>query len=387
VTVRFPAVLAAVAAGFLVAGCSSSSDGSKASSSTSRAAPATAKGAATTGSCTADDATLVCTLPTDGNYIDLDALLTEATAVDDQVSSSTTMVIAAVGGTGGNPGPTGTQDQASTPGSAGVAQTVTTIADYKTAYGTSDFYYYLGYNGTGDQEHGAAGGAATIVSSQDLNQHSICIATYSSCGTTNVVLLAGGGGGAGEWGLSCSGGHGGAGGTAVSTTESPATGAGSSGDSGHCGGADGGGGGNEGKAGAGGDGPSGASDNHAGKYGADGVGGAGGPYHTSSGPGDVMIWMNGSSTAQAGTMSGVGQSAGVGGEGEWRGTTGKDYGPGGGGGGGFGGGGGGGGGGYDFAGGGGGGGGSWAAPAAVFTTTMPTQTATTSAQVTITFYP
>ncbi len=322
---------------------------------------------------------VVCSLPSDGNYVDLATLVTEAAAVESSVKTSTTMEIAAVGGAGGSegygPSPTG-----------GVAQTYTTVANYKSTYGTTDLYYYLGSNGSGHDHPAATGGASTIVSSQDLSMDSPCISGYGSCTSTNVVLIGGGAGSDGDTGVSCDGGTGGSGGTAVATTASAATGAGASGGL-HCGGGHGGKGGDGGNGGNGGA-ATGGSDSEAGRSGQSGIGGVGGTYHTGSGPGSNTEWENGTSAAQSGVMAKVGTTQGAGGEGEWRGSGASAYGAGAGGGGGYGGGGGGAGGGFDFPGGGGGGGGSYAAGATVLApASAQTTPATSNAEILITFYP
>jgi hypothetical protein len=326
-------------------------------------------------------------MATDGNYVDLDTLLTEAQAVDSTITDDTTMVIAAFGGSGGSTGSADTQNGYGAPGEGGIAQTVMSVATYEDAYGTTDVHYYLGSNGTGSNKHGASGGASTFVSPVDLNEESPCIEGYGSCSSTNIVLLAGGGGGGGGVGDECNGGTGGHGGHANASTESTATGTGTDGLR-NCGGGHGGSGGGDGNGGSAGEHGNG-SDSHDGHSGSDGIGGAGGEYHTDSGAGPVTTWENGTTDATAGTPSGIGTSAGKGGEGEWRSssTDGYNYGPGAGGGGGYGGGGGGGGGGYDYPGGGGGGGGSYARGATVLTETYDLPSASDSAGVVFTFYP
>jgi hypothetical protein len=365
----------------IVAGCSSSHTATtqKASAGVDQAKPAaTAKGASVDGSCSSQSSSVLCTLPTNGNYLDLATLLTQAAAVDSSVTASTTMEIAAVGGAGGPTGSTPTAD-------GGVAQTITTVAGYKSTYETSDLYYYLGANGTGNNDHGASGGASTIGSSQDLSAHAPCISAYGSCTTANIVLIAGGGGGDGAEGTECNGGVGADGATAVATNESAATDAGATGGL-HCGGGHGGKGGDAGKGGDGGA-AGGGNDSHDGEPGQSGIGGVGGTYHTASGPGPDTEWENGTSAAGPGVIADVGSTQGAGGEGEWRGSSGGHYGPGGGGGGGYGGGGGGAGGGFDFPGGGGGGGGSYAAGVTVLSANLPTFTPASSAEVVITFSP
>jgi hypothetical protein len=324
---------------------------------------------------------VVCTLPSSTDLEDLATMLTSAQALNSSITETTPMVIYGWGGDGQGGG-----------GAAGQAETVTTVANYKSTYGTTNLYYYLGSAGSVIDYNSNTGGAATIVSSADLQTTKPCVKGYASgsgasvCTDSNILLIAAGGGGQGVQGMGCGGGSGGDGGKAIVTGSSAATGSGGNGtgkDSAGCSGGKAGHGGDNANGGSGG-GKGGGIDAQAGKDGNDGIGGAGGPQHEGNGPSSPVYWTNitsGSDTA----LAGVG-SYGEGGEGEWRGaggTSGETAG--GSGGGGFGGGGAGGGGGDTFPGAGGGGGGSYAAGA---TTTVPSYTPanqTSGAQVVVAF--
>ncbi|MFD7911872.1 hypothetical protein ACFV30_14215 [Streptomyces sp. NPDC059752] len=303
-----------------------------------------------------------CLLPDGASSYDTTALLAAAqTATQAPLSTTTPMVVTAYGGAGRYGSNGGGLYRGGDGGYGGKAQTVTSIASFRSAFGLT-LYYYVGQLGA--TSAGGRGGASTLVSGVDLTTQSPCIAGYGTCTTTNVLADAGGGGGGGQGNANGNGGAGGNGGTAVSgqiisggsagadgkaTTGSlTRTGAGGSG-------------GSNGDGGSGGRGGSGV-DHKAGTSGIDGIGGLGGPVHTSNGPNAGASWTNDSSLFFA--------NAGQGGEGEWR-TNGTNYGSGGGGGGGWGGGGGGGGGGEAITGGGGGGGGSWAVANTGTATSVP----------------
>ncbi|MEV6676667.1 hypothetical protein AB0N09_07320 [Streptomyces erythrochromogenes] len=291
-----------------------------------------------------------CAMPDGLSEYALAQLLTDAQALTQtSLTTATPVVITAYGGAGRYGSNGGGLYQGGDGGFGGKAQTVTSIADYTTAYG-SDLHYYVGKWGA--TASGGRGGASTLVSGVDLTTTLPCIAGYSTCTTTNLLLDAGGGGGGGEGNADGDGGAGGNGGTAVSGQIISAGAAGKSGQStsGTVRTAAGGGGGQNGDGGSGGRAGAGV-DGIRGTDGQDGIGGLGGPTHTSNGPNAGASWTNNTSLALS--------NAGQGGEGEFR-TNGTNYGSGGGGGGGWGGGGGGGGGGEAVSGGGGGGGGSFA---------------------------
>ncbi len=381
-TVRSCALVLSATAGLVLAGCASAASSSSTATSTGHAptsVPATAKGADSSLSCGLNSAGQVaCTLPSDGNLVNLSTVLSEAQALDSSITSSTVMVVTAEGGSGG------TDQKIKNGGQGGVAQTATSIADYETAAGSSSLYYYLGANGVGDNGAGARGGASTIVSMVDLNTTAPCISGYSSCTATNVVVVAGGGGGGGIDGV-CEGGIGAKGGSVTASTATPATASGNDGGLSACGGGGGGHAGGNGNGGGGGQAGAGVSA-HDGGSGADGIGGLGGAVHDGSGASSPTYWINGTAYGASGTMSAV-ASDGAGGEGEWRSGSAINDGGGGGGGGGFGGGGGGGSGGSTEAGGGGAGGGSFAAGVTVLSPSIPSVTAGSTSDVVLTFYP
>jgi hypothetical protein len=240
------------------------------------------------------------------------------------VTAETPLWLQAWGASGGNRG------WGASVAVGGFAQTVTTISDLQ-AVGTIALYFYLGAAGGWNNTSGASGGAATLVTTEDLQLN-------PASDPTDALLIAGGGGGSGGCDSGCLGGcvepgNGGDGGTAIST------GIGQGGD-GH---KSGGGGGGQG---IGGGGSGGGTTGNSGIGGKSGGGGEGAGKHSQGGAG----WFNTSSTPLTFTSG-----AGGGGNGDTNTcTTG-----GGGGGGGWGGGGGGTHGNTDTAAGGGGGGGSF----------------------------
>ena len=277
-------------------------------------------GALPIGTCNFSSSTssVACTLST--NYTatsleDMKALASAAAGSGYTITDNSLMWIRAWGGSGG-------AGASSSGGSHGLAQTLTSIADYESRFGTTALYYYVGQPGDANHDAGK-GGASSMVSTVDLSVTAACVSSSSSC-TQNIVLIAGGGGGGGENG----GEAGGAGGQAIAGVSPSASGPGS--------GSDDAGGGSDGNGGS----ANGAGDG--GSAGNSGVGGLGGAVHTGGGPSTVNGWING-------TPSTVG-SNGQGGEGKHDGSK-----IGGGGGGGWGGGGGGGAGGSTSHGGGGGG--------------------------------
>ncbi|MGH9092213.1 MAG: hypothetical protein ACRDZR_12685, partial [Acidimicrobiales bacterium] len=265
-------------------------------------------------------------------FFPLSTLVTEASGVSSSVSASTPLVITAFGGKGG----AGASAPAASPhggagGQAGEAQTaLASVTSYQSTYKTPLLFYYLGYQGIGNGQHGdkvgGLGGSSTIVSPENFATSATtgpCISGYSSCTTTNVLALAGGGGGGGQGGDSSSGGHGGNGGQAIATAGGPATAPGAGGSGAGGGGGHAGHGGGTGTAGDGGKSGNGATGKHGGS-GMAGIGGTGGNVHTGHGGGSARIpWAN------AGYLVGVG-TAGAGGEGQWRGTGVADGGGGGG---------------------------------------------------------
>lgn len=354
----------------LIAGCSTTHGTTTTTVSHSKGHAAVVTGYA---SCATVNSAVQCVLPDTDNHLTMAELLTEAQQTDSSITSTTVMVITAVGGYGGS--------GEGTPrgGYGGKAQMTTTEAFYKKDYGT-DLYYYAGENGSSSGKTGNGGGSATIVSWMNMQTHAPCVANISGCTSTTVLLIAGGGGGSSRR-VTCNGGKGGNGGTAISTSTDYSFGAGGSGDTGDCiGAAHGGGGGSQGTGGNGGQAGAGAT-HHDGDPGRSGVGGRGGSTHNESST-SVAGWYP--SNTQLTTVG----TAGSGGEGQFRGSSAGTYGGGGGGGGGFGGGGGGGGGGLDIAGGGGGGGGSYAAACATLSPATAGYTDGAGvAAIVVTFYP
>ncbi len=346
-----------------------------------------------TATCSGTNGGVTCALPDTLGlpFYPLNTLLAEANEVSSSVSVSTPIAVTAYGGNGAKGDTAPGVPSGGSGGGGGEAQTtLTSIANYESAYKSPLLFYYLGYQGIGYQIYskdkvGGLGGSSTIVSPENFATGSTapCINGYDSCtSATNVILDAGGGGGGGQGGDSDSGGNGGSGGTAVASGSSSVyaegnNGSSTSGDGGHGGygaGQNPGGEGNGGSGGKGGDG----ADNHSGGSGNSGIGGLGGSMHQSSGPSKSIPWAN------AGYLNLV-SSNGAGGEGEWRGTGVADGGSGSGGGG-LGGGGAGGSGGVTDAGGGGGGGGSYAMGSGVTPQAFSTPSHTSSnGQVYITF--
>ncbi len=149
--------------------------------------------------CTAPVSQVVrCQLPTVAALpgFNLETLVSEADAVNGAVSTSTPMVVTAVGA-GGGKGGSPEVGSAGSGGAGGVAQTTTTVLAYEQAHGSPAIYYYLGRAGTGTKA-GGLGGASTVVASANLTTVTPCIDGWSSCTSTNVLVDAGGGGGGGE---------------------------------------------------------------------------------------------------------------------------------------------------------------------------------------------
>jgi hypothetical protein len=299
-------------------------------------------GAMAAATCATSGKTVQCSLPTSASSIDLNSVLASAQAVNSGITTKTTMVLVAFGGTGGN-GNDSSGQQLGIGGTMGMAQMATTLSAFSSKYSTTTIYYYLGTAGSTEHD-GGKGASATIVSTANLSS--------TAATTANVLLIGGGGGGGASATSSAPGGWGGAGGVAVSSVGSAVSKAGTSGTG------KGGAGGNNGLGGAGG-----SSNLASGRTGNNGIGGQGGPVHLSNGPSTLTVWAN-----VSGVPSGIGTN-GAGGEGEWRSPSGISStsmpGEGGGGGGGYGGGGGGGASDGSSLAGGGGGGGSYAAASTV----------------------
>lgn len=166
-------------------------------------------------------------------------------------------------------------------GIGGYAQTVTSIQSLEDDFGALDLYYYLAQAGTHSGASGGQGGAATIVTAQDLTTNPTAEPDQSM-----IILIAGGGGGGGGDDTACIVGTdspdtGGEGGIAISTTGPDGEGIGQ--------GTNGGGGGKGGGQGVGGLGQGGGSeDGMAGIGGRGGAGGEGAGDKVSGNPG----WVN-----------------------------------------------------------------------------------------------
>ncbi len=197
--------------------------------------------------------------------VDLGAILNQLAVFG--VSDANVMWIQAWGADGGSG--YDTSEGGGAAGGGGFAQTITTASDFMHGFETSIFYFYLGQNGTHNSESGGQGGAATLVTTQDLLPD-----PTSDPDPTHVVAIAGGGGGGGGANPSFDCGNqgeaGAGGGVAFASTTSPGSGKG--GDS--SGGSAPGLGGNAGQGGAG------ANNGHDGYGGRGGDGGKSGLHQT-----------------------------------------------------------------------------------------------------------
>jgi hypothetical protein len=174
-----------------------------------------------------------------------------------EVTDQTPMWLQAWGGTGGDP-----DDQSE--GLPGFAQMVTSLSGLE-GNGILQLYFYLGASGSNNGKiTGGSGGAATLVTSQDLTQSPSQEPDQSA-----IILVAGGGGGGGGRDTGCLAGSktpgaGGAGGVAISVTGQDGQRFGQGGQGGDSGGGGGGysgggsGGGSDGIGGMGGGGGEGA---------------------------------------------------------------------------------------------------------------------------------
>ncbi len=170
--------------------------------------------------CAETSSTLVtCSLKIADNQSSLNLvtnILPLAQAINADVQSYTVMWVQAWGGKGGKgknyDGATGGWG-----GFGGYAQTITTIDDYQSTYGTTTLHYYFGAHGNDNATTwgSGAGGASTIVAS-----------VASGFAASNVLLVAGGGGGGNYAVLFTDGQEGGHGGTAIATSMKAAYGAG-----------------------------------------------------------------------------------------------------------------------------------------------------------------
>jgi hypothetical protein len=224
-------------------------------------------GSSTSGPCSTvlvntSQKTITCQLTTPGeassvSVVALSQVLSQLASYDvngSSVTENTVLWLQAWGGSGGN------SHDYSHGGPGGFAQTITSIADLANM-GIVNLYFYLGNAGSYTGLSGGQGGAASIVTSQNLTL-TPSTEPYSSM----IILLAGGGGGSGGDGEGLKGclgeapHFGGTGGVAISSLNQGAVGAGSDA-------SEGGKGGNQGVGGAG----QGGADS-----GKDGIGGSGG---------------------------------------------------------------------------------------------------------------
>ncbi len=163
--------------------------------------------------CTADDDNLIirCNLKAVANQSSLDLvtnILPLAQQVNSAITADTTMWLQAWGGQGGR-GESTINGSGGNGGNGGFAQTITTISDYQSKYGTTTIHYYLGgccKNDVDGSEYGG-GGASTIVAT-DASDFTL----------DNLLLIAGGGGGGNNAIQGADGQNGGHGGYANATT-------------------------------------------------------------------------------------------------------------------------------------------------------------------------
>jgi hypothetical protein len=165
---------------------------------------------------------IVCVLPTSATSIDLETdVLPLAQQIDSNTDNETVMWMQAWGAKGGSGDKSVLGCSAITGcpggvGQGGLAQTITTIQNFKAAFGGSTLYYYLGKSGT-HFDTGGQGGASTLVTTKNLES----ISTTDLDLANDVVLIAGGGGGGGAASLSYDGHAGASGGAALSNAEGP----------------------------------------------------------------------------------------------------------------------------------------------------------------------
>jgi len=272
--------------------------------------PAQAQTAGAT--CTQSSAVYVCALPTTGQTsVDVASLVSQLGS--EGITSGTPIWIQAWGGQGGMGGGYNTGSRASG-GSGGFTQTVATLDQLESTYGTSTLYYYTGDGGlnhgsSSSDNPGGDGGASSVVASADLSSATPSIDVENPAQGNVLLLAAGGGGGAGEnqspYDVGDSGGDGGV--AVAATSKSIATPGGQgtdktgtvsdhSGQGGQCPG-----GGAKGTANAGN-----------GAWGTSGVGGTGGGGgQTSSGHYSPTGWTNSTDTELAAAGSGGHGAPGV----------------------------------------------------------------------------
>jgi hypothetical protein len=170
--------------------------------------------------------TVTCQLAAPGQLtavydVNLNDLLTQVQEANSSVSDTTVVWLQAWGGDGG------AGHDYNNSGKGGFAQTITTLSDLQDQLGVVELFYFLGNHGTHTGLSGGQGGAATIVTTQDLSQTPTEAPDQSA-----ILMIAGGGGGSGGDGEGLKGclgeepHFGGNGGVAIATTTATALGQG-----------------------------------------------------------------------------------------------------------------------------------------------------------------
>ena len=140
--------------------------------------------------------TAVCAVNKTTSAFDLAALIAQLSGFG--VTEETRFWIQAWGGEGSRGNVIGEGGRG---GAGGYTQTITTLNLFQSAYDTTEFYYYLGLNGTYAHDAGGDGGTSTLVTVNDLTEVEVTL-------PETLLLVGGGGGGGGGRGsnTACSGG-------------------------------------------------------------------------------------------------------------------------------------------------------------------------------------
>ena len=118
---------------------------------------------------------------------DLSQVVDEVNVFFSEVTTATPFWMQALGGSGGS------AKDGKGGGSAGYAQTTTSVNDILNEFNSTQIFYFIGENGPrGGETCGGGGGAATLVTMEDLSLN-----PGQSPDGSQVLLLAAGGGGAG----------------------------------------------------------------------------------------------------------------------------------------------------------------------------------------------
>ena len=249
-------------AGMLVAGCSGGGDDMV------QEDPTTDPSACAKLNYNAAEGLVTCQLTVPGesttvNSVDLNMIVSQLSAF--QVTGDTVVWIQVWGARGGE----GYKGGAT--GQAGYAQMITSVSDLESADYGSVLYFYLGEHGTQNTDSGGQGGAATILTNENLSAN-----PSTNPDSSQILMIAGGSGGGGgaNHAIACdtAGKDGGDGGIAWPSTSSPGSGPG------HDGGSYQDNGGRGGNMGFGGTGPS--HNGHDGYGGRGGDGGKSGLHQT-----------------------------------------------------------------------------------------------------------